>query len=64
MILDRLHRLLVQTYEGYLRADQGACLAALENLHAKYAVTAKTIEANRGAKAAKLKTFLAELGYE
>ena len=38
VILDRLHRLLVQTYEGYLRADQRACLAALENLHAKYAV--------------------------
>ena len=42
VILDRLHRLLVQTYEGYLRADQRACLAALENLHAKYAVTAKS----------------------
>src|SRR6185295_8440482 len=45
VILDRLHRLLVQTYEGYLRADQRTCLAALENLHAKYAVTAKAIEA-------------------
>ncbi len=64
VILDRLHRLLVQTYEGYLRADQRACLAALENLHAKYAVTAKVIEAKRNAEAAKLKTFLAELGYE
>ena len=64
VILDRLHRLLVQTYEGYLRADQRACLAALENLHAKYAVTAKAIEAKRDAEAAKLKTFLAELGYE
>ena len=64
VILDRLHRLLVQTYEGYLRADQRACLAALENLHAKYAVTAKAIEAKRDAEAAKLKQFLAELGYE
>ena len=64
VILDRLHRLLVQTYEGYLRADQRACLAALENLHAKYAVTAKAIEAKRDAEAAKLKTFLVELGYE
>lgn len=63
VILDRLHRLLVQTYEGYLRADQRACLAALENLHAKYAVTAKAIEAMRNAEAAKLKNFLAELGY-
>lgn len=64
VILDRLHRLLVQTYEGYLRAEQRACLAALENLHAKYAVTAKAIEAKRDAVAAKLKSFLSELGYE
>jgi len=64
VILDRLHRLLVQTYERYLRADQRACLAALENLYAKYAVTAKTIEAKRDAEAAKLKALLAELGYE
>ena len=64
VILDRLHRILIETYEGYLRADQRACLAALENLHAKYAVTAKAIEAKRDAAAAKLKTFLEELGYE
>ena len=64
VILDRLHRLLVQTYEGYLRADQRTCLATLENLHAKYAVTAKAIEAKRDEEAAKLKAFLAELGYE
>ena len=64
VILDRLHRLLVQTYEGYLRADQRGCLSALENLHAKYAVTAKDIEAKRDGAAAKLRTFLAELEYE
>lgn len=64
VILDRMHRLLVQTYEAYLRADQRVCLAALENLHAKYALTAKTIEAHRDAAAAKLKTFLGELGYD
>ncbi len=64
VILDLLHRILVQTYEGYLRADQRACLAALENLHAKYAVTAKVIESKRDAEAAKLKKFLVELGYE
>ena len=64
VILDRLHRLLVQTYEGYLRADQRACTAAIENLYAKYAVTAKAIEVRRDAEAVKLKTFLAELGYE
>jgi len=64
VILDRLHRALMQTYETYLRADQRACLAALENLHAKYAVPAKNIEAKRDAEAAKLKRFLVELGYE
>jgi len=64
VILDRLHRLLAETYEGLLRADQRACLAALENLHAKYAVTAKEIETQRDQAAAKLKAFLEELGYE
>ncbi len=62
-IIDRLHRLLVQTYESYLRADQRACLAALENLHAKYATTATDIEQRRNAATAKLKAFLGELGY-
>jgi type I restriction enzyme M protein len=55
---------LIETYEGYLRADQRACLAALENLHAKYAVTAQTLEQKRAAATAKLKTFWKELGYE
>ncbi len=64
VIIDRLHRQLVQTYEGYLRADRRALLAALENLHAKYAATARTIEAQRDIAAAKLKMFLVELGYE
>ena len=64
VILERLHRLLVQTYEGYLRADQRECLAALENLYGKYAVTAKDIEARRDEAAEKLKGFLVELGYE
>jgi type I restriction enzyme M protein len=64
VILDRLHRILVQMYEGYLRADQRACIAALENLWSKYAMTAKEIEAKRHAEAAKLKAFLKELGYE
>jgi len=64
VILDRLHRLLVQTYESYLRADQRTSLAALENLHDKYAVTAKEIEARRDAAAKKLQGFLKELGYD
>ena len=64
VILERLHHLLMQTSEGYLRADQRACIAALENLHGKYAVTAKQIEVKRDEAAAKLKGFLVELGYE
>lgn len=63
VILDRLHRLLIETYEGYLRADQRACIAAIENLHRKYAVTVKEIEAKRDEATAKLKGFLEELGY-
>ncbi len=64
VILGLLRRILVSTYDAYLRADSRACLAALENLHAKYAVTAQVIEAKRDAEAAKLKAFLKELGYE
>ncbi len=63
VILERLQRLLVQTYESYLKADQRACLAALENLHSKYAVTAREIEQRRDNAAAKLKGYLGELGY-
>ena len=64
VILHRLHRIFIQTYEGYLRADLRACTAGLENLHAKYAVTAKAIEVKRDAEAVKLRKFLVELGYE
>jgi len=63
VILDRIHWLLVDTYASYLRADVRTCITAIENLHAKYAVTAKEIKAKRDAAAAKLNVFLAELGY-
>ncbi len=63
VLIERLHRQLIQTYESYLRADQRACLAALENLYDKYAVTAADIEQRREAATAKLKGFLEELGY-
>lgn len=63
VIVERLRRLLVETYEAYLRADLRACLAALENLYAKYAITAEDIETRRDAAAKKLKDFLGELGY-
>lgn len=63
VILKRLHTLLVQTYRSYLRADRRTCLAALENLYTKYAVTAEDIEKRREAAAKKLKGFMKELGY-
>lgn len=60
----RLRRIVMDTYSAYLRADQRACVKALENLWAKYAVTAKSIEADREAATAQLQKFLLELGYE
>jgi len=64
VILDRLKLVLIDTYTSYLNADTRACLTALENLHNKYAVTAKEIEQQRDEAAAKLQTFMGELGYE
>jgi type I restriction enzyme M protein len=64
VIVERLRQVLMNTYQAYLRADQRACIKAIENLWSKYAVTAKTIEAERDAASNQLKTFLVELGYE
>ncbi len=64
VIVARLHRLLIQTYEAYLDADQRGCVTAVENLHGKYAVTAVMIETAREASAVRLRGFLTELGYE
>ena len=64
IIVERLRKLLIDSYRQYLRADQRAAVAAIENLWDKYAVTAKQIEAGRDAASAKLREFLVELGYE
>ncbi len=64
VIVERLHRELHRIYGDYLRADQRACLAAVENLHAKYAVTARTLDKTRAASSARLKRYLEEMGYE
>ncbi len=64
VIVERLGRLLLESYRAYLRADQRACVAAVENLWNKYAVTAKQIEAERDAASKQLHEFLVELGYE
>ena len=64
LILERLKRLLSQQYDGYLRHRQRELIAAVENLHNKYAVTVKQILAERDAQADQLNHFLVELGYE
>lgn len=64
VIVERLGKLLFESYWQYLRADQRACIAAVENLWGKYAVTAKQIEAERDEAAKALQDFLVELGYE
>lgn len=64
VIVERLGKLLFESYRQYLRADQRACIAAVENLWGKYAVTAKQIESARDDAAKALQDFLVELGYE
>lgn len=64
VIVERLGKQLLDSYRHYLRADQRACIAAIENLWTKYAVTARQIEAERDQASAELHAFLRELGYE
>jgi type I restriction enzyme M protein len=64
VIIERLETLLMAIYRGYLRAEQRACIKAVENLWAKYAVTARQIEAERDEASRQLQAFLVELGYE
>jgi type I restriction enzyme M protein len=64
VIVERLGKLLFESYRQYLRADQRACVAAVENLWSKYAVTAKQIESARDEAAKVLQEFLVELGYD
>jgi type I restriction enzyme M protein len=64
VILKRLELVLMESYRQYLRADQWACVAAIENLWGKYAVTAKHLEVSREQATADLQGYFAELGYE
>lgn len=64
VILARLQRELQEVYEAYVRTEQRHAIHAVENLWAKYAVTAKTIEAERDTASKELQEFLVELGYE
>jgi type I restriction enzyme M protein len=63
VILRRLESVLMDSYRQYLRADQRACVGAIENLWGKYAVTAKALDDAREQAVAKLAGYLAELGY-
>ncbi len=63
VILKRLKRLLLETYQAYLDEDRRACVAGVENLHDKYAVTAQEIEKARGEAASELSGYLKALGY-
>jgi type I restriction enzyme M protein len=63
VITERLGTVLLASYRYYLRADQRAAVAVIENLWRKYAVTAQQIEVERDAAAAELQRFLVELGY-
>ena len=64
LILERFQHMLTEQFEGYLRQDQRAFIAAVENLWQKYAVTTKQILAERDREALQLNIFLKELGYE
>ncbi len=64
IIIERLQQQLLGTYRSYLRAEQRACIKAVENLWRKYAVTAKQIEMERDAASEMLNKYLKDLGYE
>ena len=64
VILRRLEAVLMETYGQYLRADQRACVAAVENLWGKYAVTARQLEHTRATATAELAHYLSRLGYD
>lgn len=64
VIVERLGKVLFDSYRQYLRADQRTCIAAVENLWGKYAITVKQIETELDQAAHVLQAFLEELGYE
>ncbi|TXY47524.1 type I restriction-modification system subunit M [Vibrio mimicus] len=64
LILERFKTELDRQYHSYVRALLLDRIAAIENLHRKYQVTAKSIIAKREQEASKLAGFMKELGYE
>lgn len=63
LILDRFLKTLLAEYEVRLRSYVTELIKSIENLHDKYAVTAKQIVHDRDAATNKLNNFLGELGY-
>jgi type I restriction enzyme M protein len=64
VIVERLGNVLLESYRHYLRADQRTCIANIEKLWSKYAITAKQIDTARAEAEQTLKSYLMELGYE
>lgn len=64
VIIERLKKLLMETYNRYLRVEQRTCIQAIENLWSKYALTTKHIEAERESSSQQLQCYMMELGYE
>jgi type I restriction enzyme M protein len=64
VILRRLEAVLMDSYRQYLRADQRACVGAIENLWGKYAVTAAQLQQDLERVATDLADYLVALGYE
>jgi hypothetical protein len=62
VILARLEKTLYRIYQGYLNAQQRACIKAIENLWSKYAVTARQIEAERDAASQQLQVVFGGVG--
>jgi type I restriction enzyme M protein len=63
VLLMRFHTLLVDAYCMYLEADRRACVAAVENLFDKYAVTMRAIERSRANAERELDGHMRALSY-
>lgn len=64
LIEARFKQQLREVFNQYLRQLISQLVKSVENMHSKYAVTVKTILAERDQQAALLDGFLQELGYE
>jgi type I restriction enzyme M protein len=63
LILQKHHDLVAGQLRRYVQAEQRALFGIFENLFAKYATSAQTLESERKATLGKLRDFMALLGY-